>query len=296
MKKGVPTLWNSFFQIISIFRGYCYYNVGVEKGEAYEFAFRKMEEDYYTNILMYILNYDNYKLLPLFIHKLIGNKSKDFDYNQLGIGLFMKNPPKSSNKYKYIIGIAPYEFHQDNNTLENNMDSIPDAWVYGFNFTLLFEFKIRGNLDEAQLAAHKKKLPNYKGTIRLKWSDVIEALHFIKKDGNQVQRFLIDEFIASSKDFKIRRKSSGMPKEIIGGRNIEEEIHFIITGSKDTNGYSVDIVLPDGMKKRLINSLSGIQASRKWIAGFIIEMQNQLPIDNVDKKQLSLIVVLNQEG
>ncbi|MGP4080626.1 hypothetical protein ACTWQL_11960 [Pseudalkalibacillus sp. R45] len=250
------------------------------------FTFRKMEEDYYTNILMYILNYDNYKLLPLFIHELIGNNSKDFDYDQLGIGLFTKMPPRSSNKYEYIIGIAPYGFHQEHNTLENNIDSIPDAWVYGSNFTLLFEFKIRGNLDEAQLAAHKKKLPNYKGTIRLKWSDVIEALHFIKKDGNQVQRFLIDEFITSSDDFKVRRKSSGMPKEIIGGRNIEEEIHFIITGSKDTKGYSVDIVLSDGIKKRLINSLSGIQASRKWIASFIVEMQDQLPMDKVDNETI----------
>lgn len=248
------------------------------------FTFRRMEEDHYTNILMYILSTNSNFLLPTFLRKLLGEMANEFDFSTVRTELFSKHPFTEQTKHEYIIGIAPYKSIKENNELENNMDSIPDAWIIGENFTLLLEFKIRGTLDYAQLAAHKSKLLNYKGTISLKWLDIALALEEVKKEANEVQAFLIDEFILSTQTFNCRRRASGMPKEIISGRMKKEEFHFVITGSKDTDGYTVDLVLPDGTKKRLHDKLSGIQTSRKWIAKFVQQNQNKLPFAYINEE------------
>lgn len=236
---------------------------------------------------MYILSMNNYSLLPSFLQHLIGDEAKNFDFEYTNIELFSKISPQTPTNHEYIIGIAPYQNESvETNNLQNNMDSIPDAWIFGRNFTLLFEFKIRGTLDEAQLAAHKAKLSNYNGTICLKWPDVITALEKVKKEASEIQRFLIKEFISASQQFKSKRSSSGMPKEIIGGRKKEDDLHFIITGSKETDGYTVDIVFPNGMKKRLANQLQGIQHTRRWIAKFVYENKGKLPLTNVNNQTI----------
>lgn len=250
------------------------------------FTYRKMEEDHYTNILMYILNMNSKLLLPTFLNNLLGETAKEFDFSTLKVNLFSKQPTTNQKQFEYIVGIAPYEKIEENDELENNMDSIPDAWILGNNFKLLFEFKIRGTLDNAQLAAHKRKLSNYKGTISLKWEDVVHALEAIKEEANEVQAYLIDQFILSTQTFTSKRRSSGMPKEIIGGRKSEDELHFIITGSKETNGYTVDMVLPDGTKERIHEKLSGIQHSRRWIAKYVQKNHSDLPIEYMDKKTI----------
>jgi hypothetical protein len=166
------------------------------------------------------------------------------------------------------------------------MDSIPDAWIYGSNFNLLFEFKIRGTLDDAQLAAHKIKLQNYSGTIMLQWKDVVNSLEYIKDEGNEIQRFLINEFIKSSKLFKSKRRASGMPKEIIGGSNHTGNLYFRIIGSKEIGVYTVDIVFPRGKEKRLESKLDGIQSSRRWIAKYVLENHNTLQLKDFSKETI----------
>ena len=48
------------------------------------FTFRRMEEDHYTNILMYILSSNNCTLLPLFINEIIGDAADEFEYEESG--------------------------------------------------------------------------------------------------------------------------------------------------------------------------------------------------------------------
>ncbi|MFZ3579991.1 hypothetical protein [Virgibacillus sp. DJP39] len=249
------------------------------------FTYRKMEEDHFTNILMNILLSNSYSLVPAFINRLIETQSKEFDYRSISIELFSRTSTQSSKPHEYIIGIAPYESAVQNE-LENNMDSIPDAWIYGNNFTLLFEFKIRGSLDEAQLSAHKRKLVNYKGTHKFRWENVIDTLEEIRGEATEVQKFLIDEFISISYLFKSKRPSSGMPKAIIGGRSREGELYFIITGSKETKSYTVDIVFSNGTKKRLVEKINGIQPARRWIANFIYEKGVDLPLSHVNEETI----------
>lgn len=249
------------------------------------FTYRKMEEDHFTNILMNILLSDSYSLVPPFIDRLIETQSKEFDYKNISIELFSKDPTQTSKQHEYIIGIAPYEGAVQNE-LENNMDSIPDAWIHGDNFTLLFEFKIRGSLDEAQLAAHQRKLINYKGTYKFQWENIITILKELRDESTEVQKFLIDEFISISDGFNSKRSSSGMPKAIIGGRNQEGQLYFIITGSKETKSYTVDLVFPNRTKKRVVEKISGIQDARRWIANFIYENVVDLPLSNVNEETI----------
>ena len=248
------------------------------------FTFRKMEEDHYTNILMSILTSSNYALLPFFIEGIIGDSAEKFEYEDLRIDLFAKSPAIKSRKHQYLIGIAPFTAIDRPNSLENNLDSTPDAWISGKNFTLLFEFKIRGTLDEAQLAAHKMKLSNCMDIIRIEWADVIQVLEKLKKIANDLQVFLLDEFIAASTSFNKKRPSSGMPNEIIGGRNKEGELYFIITGSKEIGRYTVDINFPDGRLKNLKNDLRGIQESRRWIANYVCNNTEEIHLDRVSKE------------
>ena len=182
--------------------------------------------------------------------------------------------------------MSPFSAIDEPDLLENNLDSIPDAWIYGRNFTLLFEFKIRGTLDEGQLFAHKMKLSNCKDIIRLEWNDVIDVLEKIKSEANDLQKFLIEEFAVASLSFNIRRQASGMPREIIGGRKKSDNLHFVITGSKEIGSYTIDISYPDGTKANLINDLSGIQESRRWIANYVLENVKELPLQSVDDETI----------
>ena len=250
------------------------------------FTFRRMEEDHFTNILMYILSTNNHSLLPLFIEEIIGDASNEFDYKNLEIDLFTKYSSREPMPFEYIIGIAPFSAIGGPDLLEDNLDSIPDAWIHGGNFTLLLEFKIRGTLDESQLVAHKKKLSDCKDIIRIQWNDVIDALEAIKSEANDLQRFLIEEFSTASLTFNKRRQSSGMPKQIIGGRNKSNMLHFVITGSKEIGHYFIDINYPDGVKTNLINELRGIQDARRWIAKYVFENYKELSLRSVDDETI----------
>lgn len=250
------------------------------------FTFRKMEEDHFTNALMFILSSFSYSLLNPFLNKILGQRSQEFDYRNISVELFSKAGSLEPKTHEYIVGIAPYESRGGPDILESNLDSIPDAWVHGENFTLLFEFKVRGKLDEAQLTAHEMKLPNCKEIIRITWDEVIEALEYLQTKGNEVQCFLLKELVTSLPKLKSPRRSSGMPKEIIAGQNMKDSLHFIITGSKETDGYTVDIVHANGDTKRINNSLSGIQSARRWIANYIYENQYDLPIKEVGEETI----------
>lgn len=250
------------------------------------FTFRRMEEDHYTNILMYILSTNDYSLLPLFIDEIIGDKAEEFEYEDLRVDLFAKSSSNGPMPFEYIIGIAPFSAIEEPTKLENNLDSIPDAWIYGKNFTLLLEFKIRGTLDEGQLAAHKMKLASCKDIIRLEWNDVIDVLETIKSEANNLQKFLIEEFAEASLSFNKKRQASGMPKEIIGGRNKSDKLHFIITGSKEIGTYTIDISYPDGENKNLKDDLRGIQDSRRWIANYVLNNVKKLPLESVDDETI----------
>ncbi|UPM56372.1 hypothetical protein [Gottfriedia acidiceleris] len=247
------------------------------------FTFRKMEEDHFTNILTYILSSYSYNLLPSFLNELLNKDAKEFEFEELGIELFSKKNSRTPKNIEYIIGIAPFKNFTESTELENNLDSIPDAWIYGKNFTLLFEFKIRGSLDNAQLTAHKTKLSRYTKTIKFQWEDIILVLKKIKKEANEIQNFLIEEFIISSTHFNSKRRSSGMPNEIIGGIKKTGQLYFIITGSKEIGIYTVDVIYPNGVEERLREGLKGIQESRRWIANYVMKNHQKLSLQSINE-------------
>lgn len=120
--------------------------------------YQGQEEDHYTHVLMCILDYKNQLILPQFIKGLIPQEATKFQYSNLSIHTRTKYCPQPPKKYGYVIGIAPYRSGLTHSELEDNSGSIPDAWICGENFNLLFEFKIRGALDEGQISAHKRLL------------------------------------------------------------------------------------------------------------------------------------------
>lgn len=182
------------------------------------FQYQGQEEDHYTNILMNILSLNDCKLVKPFLTSLIPNEAQSFNYEGTYVSIRKKYRPQVEKENEFIIGIAPYKnVIHEKNILEENVDSIPDAWICGANFNILFEFKIRGSLDEAQISAHKKLLSPYAKVIRLQWSDVTNALQNILTNESigDIENFLITNFLGVSKNFKQKRRSSGMPPQII---------------------------------------------------------------------------------
>ncbi|MEH7515110.1 hypothetical protein V7146_20530 [Gottfriedia acidiceleris] len=201
-------------------------------------------------------------------------------FENLQIHTRKKLCPQEYKEYNFIIGIAPYQKAiVEHNQFEENTGSIPDGWICGKNFNLLFEFKIRGTLDEPQLIAHQKLLKGK--VIQLEWKYVIEALKnvYLLNQEKPVQCFLIEQFLDVTSNFKSKRKSSGMPSQIISGKVSQDKAYFTITGSKYINRpYVVEIVL-DGKKVELNNNLKGIQEARRWIANYVITNSDNLPIN-----------------
>lgn len=74
----------------------------------------------------------------------------------------------------------------------------------------------------------------------------------------------------------LNRPSSGMPKQIISGKNRSDSTHFVITGSKETKVYTVDLVIPGQSPLRLRDDLKGIQEARRWIAQYVRENLSKL--------------------
>ncbi|WP_233459465.1 hypothetical protein [Cytobacillus luteolus] len=242
------------------------------------FQYQGQEEDHYTHILMCILDYKCQLVLPQFIKGLIPQESNDFQYSSLSIHTRTKFCPQSPKKYEYVIGIAPYKSGLTHSELEDNSGSIPDAWICGENFNLLIEFKIRGVLDEGQISAHKRLVDKEDvQVIRLTWDNVMGSLAKIKTD-DEVLNYLLQNFLILKSKFKSKRRSSGMPKEIISHINKSDELHFVITGSKTNKPYKVEKIFGD--KIELINDeLTGITVAREFIAQYVNQNKDALPFD-----------------
>ncbi|MCM3674738.1 hypothetical protein M3699_12790 [Peribacillus simplex] len=212
----------------------------------------------------------NAELTRPFLDLLIGETTKNFNHERNQIKLFSPINPNPNVEFEYILGIAPYKRKLPNSGLEGNLDSISDAWIFGGNFTILVEVKVRGTLDDSQLAAHQTKFSKPAKVIEASWQKVFESFNKLDLSTKPIEAFLIQQFLSEYNDMNAeRRRSSGMPKEIIGGVSKEHEVYFIISGSKQTDFYTVDLHLPSGSVKRLNNSLSGIQQSRRWIANYV---------------------------
>ncbi len=242
------------------------------------FQYQGQEEDHYTHILMSILSYKNHLVLPQFVKCLLKEEAKAFDFSGLSTHTRKKFCPEGAKKYEYIIGIAPYTGGIKHSQLEDNSGSIPDAWVCGENFNLLFEFKIRGSLDEGQITAHKKLLMKEDvRVIRLTWDNIMGCLEKIEVH-DEVLFYLIQNFLKVENNFRSKRGSSGMPKEVISAINLKDKLHFIITGSKTHKPYKVEKVY--GNETKLLNgNLSGITVARRYIAQYVNEYKDLLPID-----------------
>lgn len=249
------------------------------------FQYQGQEEDHYTNILMSILSLNNCELTRPFLYELIPEESQAFSFTDTAVYLRKKQCPREHKEYEYLIGIAPYQNGLKPNELDINLNSIPDAWICGENFNLLFEFKIRGTLDENQLQAHKKLLGANATVIRLQWDDVIDALRIVGDRGNGLYKFLTGEFIEISENFKDKHKSSGMPKEVISNAKNEQTDYFIITGSREVGYYTVDLVR-DGNTIRLNDELKGIMAARRWIAHYVMEHHPSIAITYIGQETI----------
>ncbi len=242
------------------------------------FQYQGQEEDHYTHILMCILDYKNQLILPQFLKELIPQESLDFQHTSLSIHTRKKFCPQPQKEYEFVIGIAPYKSGLPHSELEDNSGSIPDAWICGENFNILFEFKIRGVLDEGQISAHKRLIGKEDvQVIRLTWDNIMESLEEIKTD-DEVLRYLLQNFLILKNKFRSKRRSSGMPKEIIGHINKSDELYFIITGSKSHKPYKVDKFYNDKIEL-LQDDLSGITAARKYIAQYVNQNKDSLPFD-----------------
>ncbi|WP_342542430.1 hypothetical protein MHH33_16840 [Paenisporosarcina sp. FSL H8-0542] len=242
------------------------------------FHYQGQEEDHYTNILMNILEYNDKLILPQFIKGLIGLQALNFQFSSLSINTRRKFCPEPTKPHEFIIGIAPYKSGVIHSELEDNSGSIPDAWICGENFNLLFEFKIRGTLDEGQISAHKRLIKKEDiQVIRLSWDNVFHSLEAINTD-DLVLLFLVENFLELKFKFQSKRRSSGMPKEIISGINRSNDFYFRITGSRAYKPYKVEMIY-NGKAKMIRDDLSGITVARKYIAQYVHQNKDSLPLD-----------------
>jgi hypothetical protein len=242
------------------------------------FQYQAQEEDHYTHILMSILDYKNQLILPQFIHGLLAGLSQNFSFDNTSIHTRIKKCPQTAKLNEYIIGVAPYNSGVNHSELEDNSGSIPDAWICGSNFNLLFEFKIRGTLDEGQISAHKRLINRENiEIIRLTWDNVMETLAAIQTD-DEVLIFLLQNFLQLKNKFKSKRRSSGMPKAIISNINRSNELYFIITGSRTHQPYTVEMVF-NNKRDLLRDDLTGITSARRFIAEFVYHSKDSLPLE-----------------
>ncbi|UXH44428.1 hypothetical protein N5C46_22895 [Rossellomorea vietnamensis] len=247
------------------------------------FKYQGQEEDHYTHILASILSYNNFQVVEPFLENLLKERAINLNFKQVLIMTRKRICPQEEKPFEYIIGIAPYKNIATASKLEDNSGSIPDAWIYGENFNLLFEFKIRGALDKGQISAHKKLLSSKDSEVlEYNWNDVKDSLQKIELN-DPVLFYLVQSFIEVIPSFKSKRRSSGMPKQIISQINKENELHFIITGSRVSKNYSLDKVYK-GEKIQLNRALNGIQEARRFIAKYVLSNYYDLPIEFIGQE------------
>lgn len=245
------------------------------------FHYQGQEEDHYTHILMSMLDYKDTEILPQFLIGLLGQYAANFHFSNLTIHIRKKLCPQPKKEYEIVIGIAPYSSGVIHNELEDNSGSIPDAWICGENFNLLFEFKIRGVLDEGQITAHKRLNDRENVQVmRLNWDHVMDSLKSIETK-DEVLQYLLNNFLELKSKFTSKRRSSGMPKEIISHLNKSNELHFVITGSKAYKPYKVELVFNE-LTEILRNDLLGITEARRFIAQYVENHKETLSFEYKD--------------
>ncbi|MBB6691046.1 hypothetical protein H7B90_06475 [Cohnella xylanilytica] len=226
----------------------------------------KQRENHCTNILMSLLAMNEAALLWPFLEQLIPGAA-ELDYGDVRFLLFAEHPPAETKPFEVIVGVAPFPRKETEDTAPNP-GSIPDAWIVGENFTLLFEFKVTGTLNAAQFAAHRVKLSPNAREIEVTWKQVGEALRRLPARGTE--KWLIEQFCEVIAELESPRPASRMPKQVISGRKARlDEPYFIITGNKRMGVYTVDVVQPNAPVHRLFANGNGIQSSRRWIQQFI---------------------------
>jgi hypothetical protein len=243
-------------------------------------------ENHVTNILMNILALNNGKLIKPFLESLLGAQAANIDFQENKINLFSAVNPNPNKQYEFILGIAPFMRTNESSKLEEKLDSIPDAWIYGRNYTILVEMKVRGALDDGQLAAHKRKFTKSAEIIEVTWANVINVLSQLQLQTDSIEGYLVTQFLTEFSEMSDRQHSSGMPKEIIGGKSKWDETHFIISGSRTTGTYTVDLYRADGKIERLHDQMAGIQESRRFIANFVCENHEKLGIQDIDDETI----------
>ncbi|GIO15371.1 hypothetical protein J19TS2_49260 [Cohnella xylanilytica] len=226
----------------------------------------KQRENHCTNILMSLLAMNETDLLRPFLEQLIPGAA-ELDYGDVRFLLFAEHPPAETKPFEVIVGVVPFPRKETEDTAPNP-GSIPDAWIVGEHFTLLFEFKVTGSLNTAQFAAHRAKLSPNAREIEVTWKQVGEALRRLPARGTE--KWLIEQFCEVIAELESPRPASGMPKQVISGRKAQPgEPFFVITGNKRLGMYTVDVVRPNAAAKRVLAYGTGIQASRRWIQDFI---------------------------
>lgn len=55
----------------------------------------------------------------------------------------------------------------------------------------------------------------------------------MKSNSGTMEKYLLEQFLLITDNFKLKRRSWGMPTEIIGGKNKQDELYFVNTGSME---------------------------------------------------------------
>lgn len=236
------------------------------------FTHYKQLENHYTNILMNLLSMNESHLLKLFVHRFLPH-ADELVLQDLQYVLFSEYAAAASKKFEYVLAIAPFPRKISEEEILPNPGSIPDAWVLGENVNILIEFKVTGTIDEAQFAAHRRKLSPDCRIIEITWNQIGLFMQEVEVDSST--RFLLDQFTAIIKDLKSTRTSSGMPRLRKSGRQAKSnEPYFIITGSAALGRYRIDVVLPNRHKLSISTSQASIMGARRWIEQFIKKSDN----------------------
>ena len=236
------------------------------------FSHYKQRENHCTNILMNLLFENQNQLLQPFLQKFVP-EAVLFNYSGTQFMLFTEHPPAERKQYEYLIAVAPFPRKKVEEEITANPGSIPDAWIVGENFTMVFEFKISGSIDEEQFAAHRKKLSLECREMVVTWKQIGEFLSGL--DVDPTMNWLIGQFSDAILEFESPRQASGMPRQVFSRRRAQpDEPYFVITGNKRFGTYRIEVVLPSEEPRLLLERSTGIMECRRWINRYIQECGN----------------------
>lgn len=214
---------------------------------------------------------DDSRLLKLFAQKFLPMANNLAFGDTPRILLFSEYHTAEPKEFEYALAVAPFPRKTSEEEILPNSASIPDAWVFGENVTILFEFKVTGTINEAQFASHRRKLSAGCREIEISWKQIGQFFREVEAEG--AMAFLLKQFEDVISDLISPRPTSGMPKQIISRRKAQTgEPYFIITGNATIGKYDVAVSVPRHNKLETITEgLGGIQESRRWIERYIEE-------------------------